>query len=257
MFSHFRNSLLHYHLFLIKNGCRYLYSLKFNIRQFPWKIAKRLPIVFFKDSYAEICGKGKIILTDSFIEGNGHVFVGQEIKDFDYQCEKTYLHIEGTLTFGGTVRIRRGAMIDICGKMSIGDDIVVGPRTRIRAHNNIMIGNMVRIAHETQIFDTNFHYTENVTNPQYNPISFPIRIGSYCWIGNRTTISKGTVLPDHTTVASNSLVTKDYSNLSPYSLIGGMPAKLLRSDFSRVWDTKREFEYQNREFEWYRIRREK
>lgn len=257
MFSGFRNSLLHYHLFLIKNGCRYLYSLRFNIKQFPWKIAKQLPFVFYKDAYAEINRNGRIVLSDLFVEGNKHVCVGAETKDFDYQCEKTYLHVEGQLTIDGGVSIRKGAMIDVCGNMSLGDDVVIGPRVRMRAHNSITIGNNVRIAHETQVFDTNFHFSENVTNPQYNPISCPISIGNYCWIGNRSTISKGTVLPDYTTVASNSLVSKNFSDLPPYSLIGGMPAKLLKSDFSRVWDTKREFEYQKREFEWYRLRYEK
>lgn len=197
-------------------------------------------------------GEGKIVLTDSFIGGNKYVMVGSEVKDFDYQCEKTYLHVEGTLTFDGYVDIRRGAMIEVCGKMTIGDGNVVCSRARIRAYNSITIGRTVTISHESQIFDTNFHYSENPENPQYNPCSAPIRIGSYCWIGNRTTINKGTILPDHTTVASNSLLSKDYSDLPPYSVIGGMPAKLLKSDFTRVWDVKREDEYMKREFEWYR-----
>lgn len=254
MFSSYKNSALQHHLFFIKSGCRYLYSLWFNFRHFPWEIAKNLPIVFFKGAYAEISGQGKIVLTDSFIEGNKHVMVGSEVKDFDYQCEKTYLHVEGTLTFDGYVNIRRGAMIDVCGNMSFGNDCRVSSRARIRAYNSITIGKTVRIAHESQIFDTNFHYSENIHNPQYNPCSSPIRIGSYCWIGNRTTISKGTILPDHTTVASNSLVARDYSDLPPYSVIGGMPAKLLKSDFTRVWDKKREDEYMKREFEWYRLK---
>ncbi|MDO4950422.1 MAG: acyltransferase [Bacteroidales bacterium] len=254
IYKRYKRGLLHEHLLFIKQGCRYFYSWYFNLRHFPWKIAKRLPIVFYKSAYAETRGRGKIILTDSFIAHNRHVIFGESLMDFDYQCEKTYLHVEGTLTFDGNVTVRRGTSIWIHGNMFISDKVLIGPRVRIKAHNSVTIGCNSRIAHETQIFDTNFHPTECVTNPQYTPISCPIRIGGYCWIGNRTTISKGTVLPDHTTVASNSLVAKNYSDLPPYSLIGGMPAKLLKSDYSRVWDAKREKEYLRREFEWYRER---
>lgn len=54
MFSSYKNSALQHHLFFIKSGCRYLYSLWFNFRHFPWAIAKNLPIVFFKGACASI-----------------------------------------------------------------------------------------------------------------------------------------------------------------------------------------------------------
>lgn len=250
----FKRSLLHYHLFLIKLGCRYFYSWYFNLKYFPWTIAKRLPFVFYKNAYAKICGKGKIVLTDSFIKGNKHVFFGQDIKDFDYQCEKSYLQLEGCLTVDGDVTVRRGAVMHVYGDMFIEDQVVVCSRTRITVHNSVKLGYNTRVAHEVQIFDTNFHPTKDVSNGQCYPISKPIIIGRNCWIGNRTTINKGTILPDNTTVASNSLVSKDYSDLAPYSLIGGIPAKLLKNNYSIVWDAKLENECKTREFEWYRLR---
>ena len=77
-------------------------------------------------------------------------------------------------------------------------------------------------------------------------MSKPVSIGNFSWIGNRSTIGPGAKLPDYTIVASNSFVNKDFS-----SLIGGIPAKLIREGWTRVWDTKREFEYQKKEFPWY------
>lgn len=253
--SKIKGSAFCLHLRFIKTGgVRYCYSVLFNFRHFPWSVAKRLPFVFYKDAYAKIRNKGRIVLTDSFIKGDKHVIVGKSRKDFDYQCEKTYIDIEGTLTTNGDVLIKRGVRIQVLGTMYISDKVVINSRVRIRSYNSVTIGYNSRISHESQIFDTSFHPMEYVSNHQHNPISAPIMIGDNCWIGNRTTISKGTILSDYTTVASNSLVTKDYSDLPPYSLIGGIPAKLLKSDYSRVWDPKRDDEYMRSEFEWYRTR---
>lgn len=75
-------------------------------------------------------------------------------------------------------------------------------------------------------------------------------IGNYCWIGNRCTISPGTILPDYTTVTSNSVVNKDFSSLPAYPTIGGVPAKFIREGWTRVWDTAREQVYHKQLFPW-------
>lgn len=63
----------------------------------------------------------------------------------------------------------------------------------------------------------------NIKTGKVDPISKDVFIGECCWIGNRTNIMKGTVLPDNTIVSSNSLLNKDYTSTVPsYSIIGGM-----------------------------------
>ena len=62
----------------------------------------------------------------------------------------------------------------------------------------------------------------------------------------------GVILPSYTVVASNSLVNKDFSSLKPNSVIGGVPAKLIKEKYARVWDTDRELEYHMKEFKWLR-----
>ena len=66
----------------------------------------------------------------------------------------------------------------------------------------------------------------------------PIIIGKGCWICNTSTISGGTILPDFTIVASNSLVGKDMSAIPESSMIGGVPAKLIATGFRRVENRK-------------------
>jgi acetyltransferase-like isoleucine patch superfamily enzyme len=224
----------------------------FCFKNLPFKQALKLPIKFYNDAYCDISKYGKIILTDDFIKNNCKILIGQKVKDFDYQCEKTYLNIMGTLIFKGNFKSLRGANIDVRGILEFDDDVLVGPRVRIRAHNSIKIGRNARIAHEVQMFDTNFHFTEDPSSPGFKNISKPIEIGNYCWIGNRTTISAGVTLPDYTIVGSNSLVNKDFSKLEKFSLIAGVPAKHIKTGISRVWDTERELSYFLKEFKWYR-----
>lgn len=232
---------------------RIIYSIYFNFKHLPFHQAKHFPIIFFRQAYATVAAGGKIVLNDSAVLQGKKIYIGMHVNDFEYQCEKTHLHIHsGKIELNGQFEARRGCIIDIRGLASIGDKVRLGPRCRMRIHNKLVIGNDVAISHESQIFDTNFHYIEKVANPQFVPISRPISIGSYVWIGNRTTISPGTILPDFTICASNSLVNKDFSLLPPYSLIGGVPAKFIKEGYTRVWDTKREMEYHKKEFEWYR-----
>ena len=46
----------------------------------------------------------------------------------------------------------------------------------------------------------------------------------------------GTITNDFFIAASNSLCNKDYTNLPMYSLVGGSPAKLLKTNVVRVLD---------------------
>ena len=232
---------------------RVFYSVWFNFRYLPYKQAKRMPFVFYKHAYATVSKGGRILLSNEVIENRKKISIGVPTFDFEYQCEKTHINVEyGSLYFKGQFEARRGVIMDIKGEVTFEDGVLFGPRCRVRIHNKGYFGRYIRVAHETQIFDSNFHFMEKVTASGYYPISKPVSIGAYCWIGNRCTISPGTVLPDYTTVASNSLVNKDFSQLNTYSIIGGIPAKLLREGWTRVWDTKREFEYQKKEFSWYR-----
>jgi acetyltransferase-like isoleucine patch superfamily enzyme len=75
------------------------------------------------------------------------------------------------------------------------------------------------------------------------PLTKPIYIGDYCWIGNRTTISKGAYLPDYTIIASNSLVNKNFSRLGSYNLLTGVPADVKVQNVKRIYDTKFEMLY--------------
>jgi acetyltransferase-like isoleucine patch superfamily enzyme len=72
------------------------------------------------------------------------------------------------------------------------------------------------------------------------PLSAPIELGNYNAVSNRVSIMSNTKTPDNCVIASNSLCNKDYTNLGSEILLGGVPAKLIRRDFVRDWESEKE-----------------
>ena len=122
------------------------------------------------------------------------------------------------------------------GSLTLGDKVRIGACSKLYCEKEITIGNEVGISWESQIFDTNFHFMENIENKQILEKDTPIKIGSYNWFGNRVNIMKGTQTPDHCIIASNSLCNKDYTNCPPYSLIAGSPAKFIKQGVRRLFE---------------------
>lgn len=88
--------------------------------------------------------------------------------------------------------------------------------------------------------DFNSHFIED-SDGNVQQIIKPIELGDYVWVGNSSTIMPGTRIPSWTIIASNSLCNKDYTTLIPSeSIIGGTPAKLIRSGLHRIYDRARE-----------------
>ena len=89
--------------------------------------------------------------------------------------------------------------------------------------------------------DSDDHFLVDVTTKEVIDNKKEIIIGKYNWIASRTVIKKGVKTPDYLIVASaNALLTKDYTDLPPYSVIGGCPAKLLKTGVRRVYNMERE-----------------
>ena len=133
---------------------------------------------------------------------------------------------KGKIVFQGKCLIRTGNrwLIDSGKVLTVGSNVAIGDMINISCFSSIKIGNNTRIAHRSQIYDYNFHYIADVYS-----LSKPIIIGDNCWICNTSSVSAGTILPNNTIVACNSLVNKDFSTIEKNSIIGGIPAKLIKT----------------------------
>lgn len=71
-------------------------------------------------------------------------------------------------------------------------------------------------------------------DPDKHVAGAPIVIGKKCWIGMNAVVLPGVILGDHTVVAAGAVVTKSFPE--GHCIVGGVPAKLLRSLMPNVAD---------------------
>lgn len=95
------------------------------------------------------------------------------------------------------------------------------------AQGKIKMGDDVRIAPGAKIFAENHGYGDLDTPIRtQKSTSLGITIEDDCWIGANAVITDGVVIGAHSVVGAGAVVTK---NVPPYSVVGGSPARVLRS----------------------------
>lgn len=213
-------------------------TLFFNLRSLPRSQAYKFPIHIFTNVQI-ISSSGKIVIDTPLIY-SGMIRWGWF---YSYRSQgKTRINNQGTIIFKGEGKLLQGSEIMVKNRsvLTIGSNFFIGENTMIYCWYNISIGKFLTLAYHSQIFDSDFHYSMNIETGEILRRSKAVILGDYNWIGNKTTIKKGVKTPNHTTVAgSNSILTSDYTKSIPeYSVIGGVPAKLIVSKTSRVWNNE-------------------
>ena len=121
------------------------------------------------------------------------------------------------LSIGDGTSIPKGATF-YCTKapLTIGKKVIFGPKPTI-------------ITGDHRI-DIQGKYIIDITDDEKLPENDqPVTIEDGCWIGANVTILKGVTIGHDSVVAAGSVVTK---SCEPYSIIGGVPAKLIRRRFT-------------------------
>ena len=165
--------------------------LYFNFKMLPFRQAVKFPFDFYGAiRFQSLRGK---------VELNGQVRRGQfQFGRFQYEIfhkEPTVITIDGLWKFNGSVMCMGiGSQIEIHEKaiFEMGEDIVFGARARIFIRKNVVLQNHIRFSWEVQLFDSNFHFMRNIETGMIPYINKSVFIDDHCWIGNRTTINKGT-----------------------------------------------------------------
>lgn len=215
------------------SGLNWWKTIYINFRTQSISDAIKLPLfVYGKVSILQLVKNGIVIDAPLY---KGIVKLGYNFDTVGVSKRSAMIRISGKLIFEGPAVVSVDYAFDISGVVRIGKYSLLGNSIKIRCRKSIILGLSARIAYECQIFDTNFHYMKEVLTGRIYPIHKEIYIGDYCWIGGRTTIMKGTNLPDHSTVAGNSLLNKNYKNDNlSYPIFAGMPAKIVNNGFARL-----------------------
>lgn len=221
-------------------GINWIKTLYFNFRILPFNQAKKLPVLIYgKPRFNSL--SGKIIFNCEIAKGLVKI---NQAKPFSpcLQTINSQLNICGTLIINGITNIGCGTKIVINqgGVLELGRNSRITDFCNIGCYYKITIGDGSIITHRCQVMDTNYHFVLNIKKYSVSDNVRAVVIGKECWIANTTTIAPGTVIPDNSIIGSNSLVNKDFSTSGSYSLIAGIPAKVVAVGFTRIFNADTE-----------------
>lgn len=213
-------------------------TIYINFKMLPFSQAKHLPVVIFgKCSTHSLSGK----LTFESPVRFGMLGLGQRYEIFQKESGKAELKIEGTLIIKGKAQFGYDYKIFVAkkAKLTIGNMASMASDAKIICTKNITLGDFCRMGSECQLIDTNFHDLKNTLINEVLVKNTGIYMGAYNFISNRVTIMGKTTTPDYCIIASNSLCNKDYTSFGNNILIGGIPAKFIKNEITRDWESEK------------------
>lgn len=214
-------------------------TVYFNFRTLPFSDAIKMPVYIY--------GRVRFYMLNGCVEfkdcdvKRGMVKIGKVSDCFHLHERSGFISLasfDSKLIFNGKVTIGVNAKIRVLkGVIEFGNEAFFGSNVKLVANGaDIIIGGHSRIAFETNIVNSGFHYVYNKQKGCYANCNRSITIGEYNWIGNRSSITAGAKTKGYTIICSNSLVGKDYSSIEEENpMLGGMPAKIIASGMKRVF----------------------
>lgn len=154
---------------------------------------------------SKCCRRGRLITVRGIprIDAVGDIILHDKVK--------IWSHI-------GKTQISSGADATI----EIGEGTFINTGSILSARNRISIGKNCQIANQVIIMDNDFH---GVSSREEADDAEPVILEDDVWLATRATVLKGVRIGTGAVVAAGAVVTKD---VQPFTLVGGVPAKLIR-----------------------------
>ncbi len=128
--------------------------------------------------------------------------------------------------------VMQGCIFENYRQMEIGNWVFINHHTNFSTPTGMKIGDYVMIGPYC-LFASVHHKFDDATKPMLlqKPEIKPIVIEDDVWIGAKVTVLGGVTIGRGAIVAAGAVVTKD---VEPYSIVGGVPAKLIRHRFDEA-----------------------
>lgn len=202
-------------------------TIYFNFKYLPIRQAAILPVIISnKVRLANVKG---VIAFECPLRP-GMVSIGFEKTTlFDYKTSRSIWDVAGKVVFKGDVIIGQGSriIVGVDGTLVFGHKVMITAQTSIVAYQSISLGDNCLFSWDILIMDTDFHAISDNQGSILNPTA-PIFIEDQVWIGCRSILLKGSMIPKGCIIGAGSLVNKPLSDVD--ALYAGTPVKKLRDN---------------------------
>lgn len=129
-------------------------------------------------------------------------------------------HRAAGIKIGKGSTIHMGATFYDPRHISIGDDTIIGEKVTLDGRDVLKIGSHVALASEVMVYNSQ----HDIHDPFFKPVTKPVHIGDYVFIGPRAIILPGVTIGEGAIIAAGAVVTK---SVAPYAVVGGVPARVM------------------------------
>lgn len=207
----------------------YVHSLYFCLKVFAFKDAIKVPINISRNVKIGSVYHGCIVLPHPI--RHNMLFLGHQGYDAIAETQGL-IHISpgGKVIVEGNARLGQGVRlwIDSGATLRLGDNFYCNKNCLLRVYDDVTFGRDVLMGWNIEVNTTDGHTLILKDQEKENHAS--VLIGNHVWIASNVTITKGAELPNDCVVAGNTLVNSKF--LESKTLIGGIPAKILKRDIS-------------------------
>lgn len=131
---------------------------------------------------------------------------------------------------GKYVYVMHGCQLMSPAGIEIGKHVNISHDTTLSGMGGLVIGNYVMIGPNCNILTANHGFSDWRKPMLVQPVkSGPVSIGDDVWLGANVVVLPNVRIGKGAIVGANAVVTKD---VEAYSIVGGVPAKLIRYRFS-------------------------
>lgn len=205
-------------------------TIIFNFRNFEFRTACLLPVFIYKHTECQCRVGGGFKLEAP--PKTGMIQIGRGTGGFCKKSYSTKLCIKGCVVFKGSAIIFNGCHINVSqnGILTLGDKFELGCLSNVFVSNSITFGDDCLLSWNIDILDSDMHGMYDLNSDNLRNPSKPIKIGEHVWVGCRTLILKGVVIPDNTIVAASS--TLRGTTLQMENTIIGDDCKILKKNIT-------------------------
>lgn len=123
---------------------------------------------------------------------------------------------------GRALRVKKGAEISL--NAQVGHESELGTNCIIQA--NVQLGDHVIMGPDVKIYSRNHKFDRlDIPIQKQGKNYYKTKVGNDVWIGANVIITAGCNIGDHSIIAAGAVVTND---VEPYSIVGGVPARLVK-----------------------------